>query len=122
MATVLIVDDDPNITDLFQIFLTNDGHKAITASNGEKCFEMLRKYKPDVILLDIMMEPMDGWEILSKIKENPNTSSIPVVMVTGKPLEEQDCEIYGNLFYDYLMKPIRRAQICEVVRCILNQK
>jgi CheY-like chemotaxis protein len=122
MSMILIVDDDPDITELFQIFLTNDGHTTTTAASGRICLDKLQTLHPDVILLDIMMEFMDGWATLANIKNNPKTESIPVIMVTGKPLEERDCERYGNLFYDYLMKPIRRTQLCEAVRGALTRR
>ncbi len=120
MSTVLIVDDDPDIANIFRIFLAREGHTPITASDGKVCLEKLQQFKCDVILLDIMMAPMDGWETLTQIKNNPQTSSIPVIMVTGKPLEKREKETYGTMFYKYLMKPVRRTELCEVVRSAAN--
>lgn len=122
MSTILIVDDDPDIVSIFEIFLTSDGHTTITASDGEMCLEKLQKIHPDLILLDLIMQPMDGWATLTTIKSNPETGSIPVIMISGKQMEERECEKYGSLFYDYLMKPIRRAQLCEAVRSALNRQ
>ncbi len=120
MSTVLIVDDDPDIANIFKIFLSRDGHTAVTASDGMICLEKVKHCNFDLILLDIMMAPMDGWETLENIKSNPRTSSIPVIMVTGKPLEDQEREKYQNLFYQYLMKPVRRAELCDIVKGALK--
>jgi CheY-like chemotaxis protein len=122
MSTVLIVDDDPDIANIFKIFLSREGHTPITASDGIVCLEKLQQFKCDVILLDIMMAPMDGWETLTHIKTNPQTSSIPVIMVTGKSLEERERETYGKMFYQYVVKPVRRTELCEIVRSALDQK
>jgi len=116
MSTILIVDDDLDIANIFRLFLSRDGHMAITASDGKICLEKLQQFTFDVILLDIMMAPMDGWETLTHIKANPKTLSIPVIMVTGKPLDEKERETYGTMYYKYLMKPVRRKELCDVVR------
>jgi CheY-like chemotaxis protein len=122
MPTVLIVDDDPDIANIFRIFISREGYTPITASDGIVCLEKLQQFKCDVILLDIMMAPMDGWETLTRIKANPQTSSIPVIMVTGKSIEERERETYGKMFYQYVVKPVRRSELCEIVRNALDQK
>jgi len=119
MSAILIVDDDPDVADIFRMFLQADGHTAVTADGGMACLKLLQEISPDLILLDLMMEPMDGWTTLKAIKENPDTSSIPVVMITCKPKQGSDCERYAPLYYDYLMKPIRKAELCAMVKKIL---
>ena len=120
MSTVLIVDDDPDIANIFKIFLSRDGHTAVTASDGNVCLEKVRQSKFDLILLDIMMAPMDGWETLEHIKSDARASSTPVIMVTGKPLEEKERVKYGNVFFQYLMKPVRRTELCDIVKGALK--
>ena len=120
MSTVLIVDDDPDIANIFKIFLSRDGHTAVTASDGIICLEKVRQCKFDLILLDIMMAPMDGWETLEHIKSDPQTSSIPVIMVTGKPLLDNERAKYQNLFYHYLMKPVCHTELCDIVKDALK--
>jgi len=71
MYTILIVDDSPMIVDVFATMLQRGGYKPITSLSGEECLEVLKTTPPDLILLDIMMEPMDGWETLEKIKSQP---------------------------------------------------
>jgi CheY-like chemotaxis protein len=120
MSTVLIVDDDPEISDIFRIFLEKEGYTPIIATDGNACLERLQHSTCDVILLDIMMAPMDGWETLMRIKTNPQTSQVPVIMISGKSLDGNEQEKYGAMFYQYLMKPLRRTELCEAVRRALN--
>jgi len=120
MSTVLVVDDDPDIANIFKTFLSLDGHTALTASDGMICLEKVRQCKFDLILLDIMMAPMDGWETLEHIKSDPQTSSIPVIMVTGKPLLDNERAKYQNLFYHYLMKPVCHTELCDIVKDALK--
>lgn len=116
MSTVLIVDDDPDVADVFRIFLASVGHTAVSASGGIQCLKMLQEISPDVILLDMMMQPMDGWTTLKAIKENPQTKSIPVIMITGKPQVGNERDVYAPLYFDYLKKPIRQEELCASVQ------
>jgi CheY-like chemotaxis protein len=84
MYTVLVVDDSPFIVDVFVTMLERGGYQAIAAYSGEEGLEILKTVAPDLILLDIMMEPMDGWETLENIKINPKTREIPVLMQIGR--------------------------------------
>ena len=122
MSTVLIVDDDQEIADIFRIFLEKEGYTPIIAPDGNACLERLQDSTCDVVLLDIMMAPMDGWETLTRIKTNPQTSPVPVIMVSGKSLDGREQEKYGAMFYQYLMKPLRRWELCEVVRRALDSR
>ena len=93
MYTVLIVDDNPSIVDIFVNMLEQGGYRVLSAKSGEGALEILKTSRPDVILLDIMMEPMDGWQTLEQIKAGPlSISSIPVMMLTAKPLSPDEAE------------------------------
>ena len=76
-------------------------------------------FHPDLILLDIMMEPMDGWETLLHIREHPESRDIPVVMLTGKHPTMSEAETYAPMIDDYLMKPYHPDQVCEHIRNVL---
>ena len=87
MYTILVVDDNPSIVDIFVNMLQQGGYMTLTATSGEKALQILEKNRPDIILLDIMMEPLDGWQTLERIKAGPpSISSIPVMMITAKQL------------------------------------
>ncbi len=78
--------------------------------------------KPDLILFDIMMEPMDGWETLKNIKTNPDTRDIPVMMLTAKQLTPEEAQEYGAYIEDYVMKPTTHRQLYEAIEYILKRK
>jgi DNA-binding response OmpR family regulator len=86
MATVLVVDDEPDIRELVRINLELDGHEVIAASDGPSGLAAAQESFPDVIVLDVMMPGMDGWEVLAWLKSqsDPRLSSIPVLMLTAR--------------------------------------
>lgn len=122
MYTILIVDDSPMIVDVFATMLQRGGYKPITSLSGEECLEVLKTTPPDLILLDIMMEPMDGWETLEKIKANPATRNIPVLMLTAKPLTPEEANEYGPYIEDYILKPTTHHQLYEAIERVLTRR
>jgi two-component system, OmpR family, response regulator len=106
MQRLLIVDDDPAIRDIFSLLLTKHGYEVTAASGGEECLDKLSRGTPDLVLLDIMMHPIDGWETLTAIKKNPGTSVIPTIMFSGKSPSPDEIFNYGGWIEDYFMKPI----------------
>jgi len=105
--TVLVVDDEPDILELVNDVLTRAGYRVITSPSGEHCLARLERGEaPDLILLDIMMQGLDGWETLRAIKSNPSYVSIPVSMLTVKPLTLADMKREGIERIDnYILKP-----------------
>jgi DNA-binding response OmpR family regulator len=103
--TILICDDDPLLVDLLEYRLASRGYAVTVAEDGGKALRRLQEMKPDAILLDAMMPVIDGYEVLRKIRENPETAKIPVIMLTARK-QEQDIvmalELGAN---DYLVKP-----------------
>jgi len=120
--TILIVDDSPMIVDVFATMLERGGYRPITALSGEECLEVLKTNQPDLILLDIMMEPMDGWETLEKIKASPATRNIPVLMLTAKPLTPEEANEYGPYIEDYILKPTTHHQLYEAIERVLTRR
>ncbi len=122
MYTILIVDDSPMIVDVFVTMLERGGYRPITAFSGGECLETLKSTTPDLVLLDIMMEPMDGWETLEKIKTNPETRNIPVLMLTAKPLTPEEANQYGIYIEDYILKPTTHHQLYEAIEHVLARQ
>ena len=122
MSTILVVDDSPMIVDVFVAMLERGGYRPIAAYSGEECLEVLKDVKPDLILLDIMMEPMDGWETLEKVKANPETHDIPVMMLTAKQLTPDEAQEYGIFIEDYIMKPTTHRQLYEAIDYVLKRR
>jgi len=89
-TTVLIVDDSPYIVDGLVALLKRKGFSTVASHGGEEALTLLVSTRPDLILLDIMMEPMDGWETLGKIKADPATRDIPVLMFSAKKITPEE--------------------------------
>ena len=102
--------------------LERGGYRPITAFSGEECLEVLKKTPPDLVLLDIMVEPMDGWETLGKIKTSPATRGIPILMLTAKPLTPEEANEYGAYIEDYILKPTTHHQLYEAIERVLARR
>ena len=122
MYTILVVDDSPFIVDVFVTMLERGGYRTAAAYGGEECLEMLKTVTPDLILLDIMMEPMDGWETLVAIKQNLATKDIPVMMLTAKQLTPQEAQEYGMYIEDYILKPVTHSELYSAIEGIINRR
>jgi two-component system, OmpR family, response regulator len=114
MRTVLLVDDDECLIWLFARFFEDGGCGVLTAPGGRECLALLEHKCPDLILLDIMMQPMDGWETLLHIKENSRWAKIPVAMLTGKTLSQKEFDMYAMLFEHYLLKPLSEKKMISL--------
>lgn len=115
MDTILFVDDDPAIREIFTECLVMDGYKVLVAADGMECLNLLHTHKPDLIFLDLMMEPMDGWEILIAIRKNASSRNIPVIILTGKSPVPEDILQYGGLIEEYIVKPVSFPVFIESV-------
>ena len=122
MYTILVVDDSPFIVDVFVTMLERGGYRTIAAYGGEECLDILKTVTPDLILLDIMMEPMDGWETLEKIKGNLETREIPVLMLTAKQLTPTEAQEFGIYIEDYVLKPITHRELYDAIEHVLTRR
>jgi signal transduction histidine kinase/CheY-like chemotaxis protein len=102
-STILVIDDDASVHDLMQRYLSREGFNVITASSGQEGLRLAREQAPDVILLDVRMPNLNGWEVLTRLKSDPDLASIPVVMVT---IEDDQSLGYALGATDYLVKPV----------------
>jgi signal transduction histidine kinase/DNA-binding response OmpR family regulator len=110
---VLVIDDDPVIQDLMKSFLTRQGYTVTVADSGPAGLLRARELKPDVITLDIAMPEMDGWSVLSALKNDPDLGEIPVVILT---MVDNKNLGYALGATEYLMKPIDRERLAAVLR------
>jgi CheY-like chemotaxis protein len=122
MFTILVVDDSPFVVDVFVTMLERGGYRTVAAYGGEECLNILKTVTPDLILLDVMMEPMDGWVTLEHIKENPATKNIPVLMLTAKQLTAPEAQEYGIYIEDYVLKPISPRELYDTIEHVLNRR
>src|SRR5215813_8483309 len=119
---ILIVDDDEDILLIVQTILSSAGYSAFTAHNGREGVEAARELAPDLILLDVMMPELSGWEVCTTLKNGPDTRSIPIVMLTVKS-EIRDL-ITGMQVGadDYITKPFTRRKLLSTVRKLLDER
>ncbi|MBY0577987.1 MAG: response regulator [Burkholderiales bacterium] len=111
--SILVIDDDPVARDLLERYLLKQGYTVTLAESGEEGLRLAEKIQPDVITLDVMMKGMDGWTVLSAIKNNPNLANIPVIMLTM--VDDRNLG-YALGASDYLTKPINRAMLSLILK------
>jgi signal transduction histidine kinase len=119
---VLIVDDERRNAELLKVMLASEGYVLLTATSGEDALALLAEQQPDLILLDVMMPGMDGYQVATRIKQNPATNNIPVIMLTA--LDDRNSRMLGLNAgaEDFLTKPVDRAELCVRVRNLLRLK
>ncbi len=119
----MVVDDEPDILLTVGQMLQMSGYEVIKAIDGKECLEKLNELttNPDLILLDIMMPDVSGWDVAAKIKENPEWSSIPIVFLTAKG-DTMSIGMGGMAAEDYIVKPFDVKDLIIRVNKILNNQ
>ena len=112
ISRVLVIDDDPDVRDLMERYLTREGFEVNSACSGSEGISKIKEFNPDVITLDVLMPVMDGWSVLSELKKNPETAKIPVIMLSM--LDELDMS-FALGASDYMLKPIKRDVLVDTV-------
>jgi len=120
MANILIVDDSNTYAQAHAMMLEKLGHSITFAENGEKAIEMATANKPDLILMDLIMPGMNGFQATRKLSKAPETSSIPIIITSSKD-QETDI-IYGQRqgAVEYLVKPVEENALIEAVKKALG--
>ena len=113
---ILCVDDDEVTLKLLDRLIKNAGWDVITAGSGRDALEKVKKTRPDIILLDIMMPEMDGYQVCSKLQKNNETSYIPVIFVTALRKEQDKARAFSVGATDYLVKPIKKNDLLQKIR------
>ena len=115
---VLIVEDDGNIAELLHLYLEKEGFDTQVAADGGKGVELFRSFRPDLVLLDIMLPVMDGWSVLKKIREGDKT---PVIMLTAKgELSDKVQGLEGGAD-DYIVKPFEMKEVLARIHAVLRR-
>lgn len=115
---VLIVDDDDNIVDLIRMYMEKEGFTAVTANNGVKAVELFKSEAPSIVILDVMMPEMDGWQVCREIRR---VSNIPIIMLTAKG-ETFDKVLGLELGADdYMVKPFETKELIARVKAVLRR-
>jgi len=122
MATVLVVDDDADIVTFLKINLELDGHRVMTARDGEQALERVREEPPDVMVLDIMMPGVDGWTVLERVKAETDldVSTIPVLIVTALDARQHRIRAGIEGAIRYVTKPFELSELRDEVQRALE--
>ena len=117
---ILIVDDERPLAEMIRLNFPEEQFDARTCYSGKEAIEEALSFRPDVLILDVMMGGMDGWEVLSALKANPRTAAIPVIMCTAKddPKDVEKSFQYGA--QSYVIKPINFTKLMTKVSAVLD--
>lgn len=123
MKCILCVEDEPEMIDLIRLILGRRGFEVKGANGGVEGLRMIREEKPDLVLLDLMMPDMDGWEVYQQIKADEKTRSIPVIVVTAKAQSiDRVLGLHIAKVDDYIAKPFQPQELLASVERILQKK
>ena len=115
-ATILVIDDEPGIIDIVSTNLVAEGFRVISAENGEKGLELALADSPDLVVLDIMMPGIDGWEVLRRLEADPDTAGTPVILLTARI---EDTDVLQGLergAVEYITKPFYPENLVASVK------
>jgi diguanylate cyclase (GGDEF)-like protein len=112
---ILVVDDDPSIVDLMEAFLERE-YRVSVATNGEQAIELCRQQLPDLVLLDVMMPGLDGYDVCRRLKSDVATREVPIIFVTARAETEEEIRGLEAGAVDFLSKPVHRAIVLARVR------
>ncbi len=118
---VLIVDDEPPIVLSLEFLLNRAGFATASAADGEQGLQLVREFRPDVVLLDIMMPKRNGYEVCQAIKADPELGAIPVILLTAKGQESDVARGRALGASAYVTKPFGNAEIIKTIRSILAE-
>jgi DNA-binding response OmpR family regulator len=116
----MVVDDDKDTVTILARHLQREGFVPIEANSGAQCLKLVHENEVDVILLDLMMPEMDGFQVVKALKDNPETAEIPIIMITAR--DDMDARAEGMRLgvSDFLAKPVFRRQLASRVRAQLE--
>jgi DNA-binding response OmpR family regulator len=120
---ILCIEDEPEMIDLIQLILGRHGFEVYGAAGGVEGARLIRETLPDLVLLDLMMPDMDGWEVYQQMKADPLTHNIPVIVVTAKAQNiDKVLGLHIAKVDDYISKPFGPQELMDSVERVLNQK
>lgn len=115
---LLAVDDDPTLLRFLTQYMVRDGFEVVTAENGPKALKLFYQERPDLLILDIMMPEMDGWEVCVRIREMADT---PIILLTAKSSESDKLRGFRLGVDDFVVKPFSLAELAARARAVLNR-
>ena len=116
---ILVVDDEKDLTALVSLHMKMAGFEVLTASNGEKALDLSREEKPDLIILDLMLPKIDGWQVCERLRQDIATQDIPVIMLTARAETEDKLKGFEAGADDYVTKPFSPRELVARVKRVL---
>ena len=121
MGKILVADDEPDLRALLADRLEEAGHEVTEAENGQVAVQQVERELPDLVLLDVLMPMMNGIQVLQRLRNDPATKSLPVIMLTAFSLSDEENEMLDTPFTYHVTKPWRRGVVESAVRTALAQ-
>lgn len=118
---ILLVDDEEDILDFLELILEEQGYSVVKANSGREALAAAQMHRPELILLDIMMPEMDGWEVLKLLKADEEVSDIPVAMLTARTEMKDKIQGLQEGAVDYICKPFATKELLEKLQIIFAQ-
>lgn len=123
LRRIVCVEDEPEMIDLIQLILNRKGFEVIGAHGGAEGLNTIRSKKPDLVLLDLMMPEIDGWQVYQQLKADPETAEIPVIVVTAKTQNiDKVLGLHIAKVDDYISKPFSLQELVDRVEKVLNKQ
>jgi twitching motility two-component system response regulator PilH len=120
MAKIMIIDDSPTEVHVLQTMLAKNGHQVVAASSGEEGVELAKSELPDLVLMDVVMPGMNGFQATRQLLKSDKTATIPVIMVTTKDQETDKVWAMRQGAKDYIVKPVQEKALIEHVNMVLS--
>ena len=118
-AKVLVIDDEPEITDIVETFLTESGYVVEVENSSASALEKAKKIKPDLVLLDIMMPGLDGYDVCQEFKKDSDLAHIPVIFLTGKDRSDDMGRSFKSGGDMFIKKPFSCERLLEIVNIVV---
>lgn len=118
---ILVVDDDPTMVKLINVNLKLNNYSVVEATSGEQALDVLVNEPLDLVVLDIMMPGVDGWEVLKRVRNNPETEEMPVILVTAKTQDSDVIRGWELGADEYVIKPFNPLLLVEVIKMVLDR-
>lgn len=120
---IVCIEDEPEMIELVKLILTRHGFEVYGALGGQEGLKQVGELQPDLVLLDLMMPEMDGWQVFQTMRVNPSTNSIPVIIVTAKAQSiDKVLGLHIAKVDDYITKPFGPQELLQSVQKVLNKR
>lgn len=122
MATILVIDDEPDVIEVVSVALEKGGHTILTAPDGQTGLMLTLTRQPDLVILDVMMPGIDGFEVLRRMKSEPRMANTPVLMLTARTDYSSKARAWEEYAQNYLTKPFDVDELAEAVNSMLEER